>query len=320
MADRYLAVGIESSYGGGASSVSGVRVTSINFRSINRGVLYDETIEDFLPADAVAGGLRITGTIDMNLRHKQARPLFQALMGTVTAEDTDVDGTDDKFTYTLGYPDSLECRVGYTSYDGTQVELKFLGVGIQSARFTFNENQFVRVSYDVFAKDFSNGTFGEPTYTDDTPLVFNTAKLYTDTGGALQEIAEAVSVELRINRNLKEDAYGIGDYRLTGLRPSGVVDISGTLTFTESEWDEFWNAIRGSTSAGGSTTTLGKPTMEITCSDYFYIKAPITVYEDSGFGAEGRDEYQKTINFRVIKDDTEDFKIVSSDLALSLPE
>lgn len=293
----YVKVGAESTYGGGAAAATtGCIVTTVT-EDIDRSVMVEETIDTFLPRSAVAGALKVNGTIETNLRPRQCIDLLTAVMGASTDNTT-------YYSLTLSEPKSVELQVG-ESINGTSFERDYVGVGISSVDLTFEAKEFVKATFNWIAQNYSDTTYSAPvSYTSENPIVFYNASVVIAGGAATYNIK---SLDMTIDRKLDEDQFTLGTFQLRRLVVTGNTEISGTITFTEDEFDEFKRAIYGTTSGISVPTTndLGQASLVITCLDLagnnaMIITAPIAVYASASKNSSGNADVEKTVDYKVI--------------------
>ena len=103
--ERYVKIGVEASYGAGATTAA-VLVTAAR-HTTDRGMIFEEDISDFLPKKGYAGALKLSGSIEGNVRPDQMAAIWEAVFGIKTPETVP---TRDE--YTLGVPKSLEVEIG----------------------------------------------------------------------------------------------------------------------------------------------------------------------------------------------------------------
>ena len=295
----YIKVGAESTFGDGAASLTGAIVTSVT-EDIDRGMMIEETIDTSLPRHAAAGALKVNGTIECNLRPYQFITLLEAVMG-----DSSDEGTYTRLT--LAEPTSVELQVG-ESIGSTSYQREYVGVGISSIDMAFEAKEFVKTTFNWIGKNYSDAAYSAPSYTTEDPVVFYNAAI-TLAGGATYNIK---SLDMTIDRKLDEDQYVLGSFTLRRLAITGNTEISGSITFTEDEFNEFKRAIYGSTGATAvpATNDLGTAALVITCNDMsgdaaMVITAPIAVYSTASKNSSGKAEVEKTIDYQVLAGSTD---------------
>lgn len=273
---RYFKAGLESEFGGGATTFTPMRVRSIDL-SVDQGIIWDETVEGYLPAAGIAGPLGITCRIEAALRPTQLAPLLDAALSL------DAQGN-------LGEPKSLEIV-----FADEVKEYSLKGVGVRSLEFTFEAREAVTVTADCIAKTLSTSSVGSmPTYSDEEPLAFQYATVYAgDKGGTPTLLARCRGVTLTIDRGLADDFYVIGDRTLAGLH-AGITNMNGRLTVYASEWDTFARAI--------SVNDFSYMSLKIEAArgnSYFRVTAPIAAVNSGSFAVRARDLITREIEYRV---------------------
>jgi len=297
LVDRYCAVGVESSFGSEATTLNGIRARSVE-PSIDRQILYDETIEEFLPVDAVGGPLKVELSLESALRHNQIIPFLVSNMGAYSVTGTEAPYTWD---FSLATPRSLSIDVGYN----TEAK-RFIGCVVNSLEFSFSAREIITVSASIIGKTYKDVSFTEPTYSDESPLAFWQASL--SIGGLT--VTGTREATLTINRNVSDDEYVLDDFTLYSITP-GMTEVSGSLTLTEDEYDELNRLMYGSTT--GSTSTfdksnhsdnpIGNAQIEITASNgtnSVTFSGTAAIYTSGSVGITGRDRIEHSIDFRVI--------------------
>jgi len=270
---RYLTVGslCESTFGtapGGQTFVA-QRAKSVGL-TVDRQPLTEENIESYIVAAAYGGALKITGTIEGNMRPKSMATFLLSVMGASAAYTTTVvsgitlaGGTK----YTLAYPQPMEFKAGESTFGGSK-EYDFVGVGLKNLKMTFNAKELVTASYDYFAKNFTIGTYTAPTaadYAAEDPVTFYTAHIYL--GGVV--VAKIKSLDLNIDRKSDDDRFVVGEFTLAEVGITGMTEISGTMTFTEQEYNMLQLAMTGATNNTSIPVNnpLGQMALDIFCYD-----------------------------------------------------
>lgn len=292
--ERYVKIGIEPSFGAGGTA-AGVLVTSTRDNP-DRGILQDETIDDFLPKKAYGGPLKLAGSIEGNFRPDQMAPLLEAACGIKTAQTV-----PDRDEYTLGVPKSLEIEIGEETGTGLNRHTDFIGCGVKEISFSGEAKDFLKFSAEWIAKNFSDGSFAAPSYVAEDPVVVYNTALKIDS----VKVAEVKAFELKMTRPLDEENYVIDDFTLHDLMLSGLSEITGSITLTEKEYDELKRANYGaiSNTAIDANNTIDEFALSIHCTDMsgadkFEINMPVTVMTDSARSISGRDSIEKSVNFK----------------------
>jgi hypothetical protein len=291
MGISYLKVTAETGkYGSGTGaptiSTEPIKANSVDF-TVDRGAMKEETTDSYLYNTIYGGALNISGTIETNLRPAEQAPLLAALLGTISTK-----------TYDIEEPTAACLAIGKKSGTATDEHL-FYGVGVKSAEFTFESKEFVKVKYDWLAADMVDGSYDATvSYGSEKPLVFWRASLTMAGGGITVK-----SCTLTIDRALDEEQFVLGSFKRNKLVRTGITDVSGTLTFTESELSELQRAYYGTTTgvAMPATNDLGTGDLVITClqpdgTAGAVFTVPIS-YISGAFTSSSVDELEKTVEF-----------------------
>ena len=291
---RYVRTGIETTFGdGAAATTTGVICTSVT-DPVDRGVLYEESIDMHNVRAGYGGPLKLSGTIEGNLRPAQMDHWFRAFMGVYTDNTTTYD-------YTLGDSQSFELDIADDT-SGADMALKYVGCAWKTVSIKAEAKEFVKFSGDWFAKNYSKITYEEPSYSAEDPITFYGAAVTI--GGAAS--VESTSVELKVNRNMKEDNYVLNSFTVHHLSTSGHAEIGGTLEFTELEYDELLAANFGAPANTSIPVTNEIENVALVLNMYdsangllFVGTAPVTLYTNSSRNISGRDNITKSVDFRV---------------------
>jgi hypothetical protein len=230
-----------------AALFSPIRVKSVSY-PVDRGLLIEENIESPIPAFAFGGALKVSGTIEGNLRPKQMMPFWLSLFGpSVALVGTDPIATGWKFT--LDAPSSMQLKIGEnTSAATTDMELGYMGVGIKSANINVAAKEFVTARFDWFAKNYTAASPYSPPasgdYVTEDPVVFYNATI--NIGGTT--VTKIKSMTINIDRKVDEERFVIGDFTLNELGTNGMTEVSGDITFTEKDYQDFKYALFGAAS------------------------------------------------------------------------
>lgn len=306
---NYVKVGLESAFGTPASSTAGILVTGVS-DTVDRGSMIEETISDYLPRSAYGGALQPSGTIEANLRALQCENLISALMGSVAT----VGSTR---TYTFGEPDSFTLKLGEDT--SAQKEITYTGCGVTSADFAFETKDFMKTTFNWIAKDISNTTSGFDTsvdYTNEQPIVFYRA--YITIGG--DSTIGIKSLSMTVDRGLDTDQFVLGSFKRYRLAMTSQTSVTGSVTFTENEFDELLKAMFGESTnlTIPDDNQLGTGSMIVECqtvdgSTTFVITCPISIYNNVSRNFSGKTEVEKTVDYTVISDPDTPFSIAITD-------
>ena len=281
---KYAAIGLESTYGV-AVNTDGISVTGFS-DNINRGVEYINEIGTLMPVTYHGGGLKLSGKMNGILRPIQLHPILASVF----------DGSSDPYGIGSLGSFTLDYGVGST----TNEQKKFVGCGVNKLTVSCNSGEFVKWDVEWVAKNLSTTeSYSLPTYVTEDPLTFHKVSVAVDGG-----LSEAVGVTFTIDRKIVIDSFEIGSNLLKSLS-GDAVNISGTLTFTEDEYNEFERMMF---SASGRTTLLNNDLYEgaliITMKDTFGgIKSVVTMtitYDGGSQTINKKNTIQKIINFTAI--------------------
>lgn len=264
MAGKYVKVSTTTepaAYGNSAAMMNvayfaPIRVKSISY-PVDRGLLIEENIESPIPAYAFGGALKVSGTIEGNLRPKQMMPFWLSIFGPSVAL-----GATDPITagwkFTLGAPSSMQLKIGEnTSAATTDMELGYTGVGIKTANINIAAKEFVTAKFDWFARMYTAASpYSPPASTDyatEDPIVFYNATI--NIGGTTS--TKIKSMTINIDRKVDEERFVIGDYTLNEIGTNGMTEVSGDITFTEKDYQDFKYALFGAASGMATQPQLG---------------------------------------------------------------
>jgi hypothetical protein len=291
-----------------------IRVKSIS-NPVDRGLLIEENIEGYIPTAAYGGALKVSGTLEGNLRPKQQRMLIYALMGAsaaLTGSDPIVSGTK----FTMANPVSIQMKIGeQTTAATTDLELGYMGVGIKTFNMNIAAKEFVTARYDWFAKNYTAASpYSPPTtgdYTTEQPIVFYNA---TVSFGGVDNSSKIKNITINIDRKVDEERYVIGDYTLQEIGINGMNEVTGDITFTEKEYGQFRNALFGATTgvntlgcdnAVGGASFLAMFTNIAACGaevGKMYVKFSQIVFGSTDTTINGQNEIEKKVSYRGVGD------------------
>jgi len=298
MTSRYVALGIEGSYGAGATPTAPLHITAVT-DPVDRGAMLEETISYPLYAAAYGGALKLSGTLEGVLRMPSMGYLFQGIFGAPSASVYSI----------VNFPKSLGMEVIDDS-SGVDKCFKYVGVGISRAEFTLASKDFVRTKWNFFAKDVTRTTptlTAPLTFPEDKPGIFYGTAVNLDS----TPINTIKTMNLSVDRKLDDDYFVVGHSKIQDLAVIGVCDMGGSMTVGQKDWDRFNTAVFGGSSAtsiGDQTAnTLGQATFEIVCSDpdgggICTMAADYLCYLDASRNMQGRAGVDKTMNFKIVGD------------------
>jgi hypothetical protein len=302
-------------YGTGGSGANAtwykIRVTGIG-DPVSRNAAFEEAIDISVATAAVGGAYKVSGTIDATLRFASFSRLFEAMLGFASSDGN----------YYLGdTPVSYSFLIG-DDQAGRQTQYK--GCGISSMEFNLSVGQFITTKISWIGKNAVEITPGqevEPAWlvapTADAPAIWYNAIVKVD-----NTPITAKSITLRLDRKFDQDYHFIGSPLLQGLYMNGQTEASGTITLGSGEWSELKAVLVGSTSdavhsitapATGVTQTLGTESKNELYTGAFSIDlhdkdgvkvgaivAGDVVFNESNRSVQGRNQWEKSINYRVI--------------------
>lgn len=327
MTSRFFAVTTspESVYGDtysitSAASFGKIRVTGMS-DSVNRNAAYEEGCDITSYTYAVGGTYKVSGTIDALYRKKSMAPLLTSLCGAAA--------TGGYFTLT----DAIKSYGFLIGDDQAAKTILYSGAGVTSMEFTFAVKEFVKVKcnwigrqaiWNTVTSDVTNWvTDGDPT--TDEPAVFYNGIIKA--GGTVLKVKSAT---LRVDRKIDEDYYFIGSPLLQGLYMNGVTEISGSVTLGSGEYTLLQRVLTGSTTSSqittpstGVTQTAGTESLNeldtsssltFTLSDkdgtsIGVITCGNVVFNDDSHSVQGRNQWEKTVNFKCVLPTAGSFQI-----------
>ena len=285
---NYVKVGIESTFGTHVTT-AGIKVTSIS-EDIDRSIMVEENIDNYIADTAYGGPLKISGSIEGNIKPKQFALFLQACLGDASSP------------YTLAVPKSMSIDVGEELAGAAGLETQYCGCGISKLSLKFAAKEFATFTADWFAKNYVIGTYSVPTIADEDSAVFYNASVGFG-GVASTEIKE---ISLDIDRKLDDDNFVLNDFTIHRLARTGTTEITGSITFGELAWDQYLLAISGGTgTAIDANNTLGDVALTITCTDMagattMTITCPVAIYSKGGRKIDKVSEVEKTVDFTVV--------------------
>lgn len=320
---NYVKIARESAFGTPSTTAgdyTAIKVTSVS-DDVDRGLLIEETIDDYLPTSAYGGALMCSGSIEANMRANQLRNLIYSVMGDETGTGTPADYP---FTYEFGIPQPITVMIGEDT--GSSLQTSYIGGVINSLSLAFESKEFVKGTFNFISKDVQDTTSGsvpfddDVTYINEKPLIFYKAGI-TFAGDSTIAIK---SLSLDIDRGIDTDQFVLGSFTLRRIAMTSQTSTTGSMTVTEDEYDEMKRAMYGSTSATSiaSSNPVGQGTLVIACQTIdgdaaMTITCPVAVFSKSARSMSGKSEVEKTLDFTVINDPDTPFQIVISDTTVT---
>jgi hypothetical protein len=312
--ERFFAVrGPESTYGDGAtgSSWEKIRVTGMG-DPVNRNATFEEACDISVPTYAAGGVYKVSGTVDALFRFSSFAPLLESILGSTNGVFSD---TPKSFAFCIGDDQA-----------GTQT--MYYGCGISSMELNFSVKEFVKAKMTWIGQKGVITTGVSPTWvadpTTDLPAVFYNA--IVKVGGTP---IRAKNVTLKIDRKFDEDYHYIGSPLLQGLYMNGMTELGGTLTLGGGQWTELLNVITGGeateitanmlTTAAGTENlnelkvgTLVIELHDLNGNALGTITAGNIVFTEMNRTVQGRNQWDKTVNFKVVLPTNDSFSIVGA--------
>lgn len=280
---NYIKVGNESVFGTHVTT-AGINVSDVSV-DVDRSLLIEENIDNYIAATAYGGPLKISGSFEGTLRPKQFELILKAFMGDATGP------------YIFGVPTSMSIDIGEELMNQ---EMDCVGCGISKLSLTFAAKEFATFSIDWFAKNYSLTTFSAPTISAEDPAVFYNASLTI--AGSLSTVIKEITVEM--DRKLDDDNFVLNDFTLHRLARTGVTSVTGSITFAEVAFDEYKRAITGTTAgtAVDANNTVGSAALIIICTtmagvESFRLSLPVAVYGKGGRKISKVSEIEKNVDF-----------------------
>lgn len=280
---NYVKVGNEATFGTHVTT-AGINASDVSI-DIDRSLLIEENIDNYIAANAYGGPLKISGTIEGNIRPKQLELILKSFMGDATGP------------YTFGVPTSMSIDIGEELMNK---ETRCVGCGISKLSLKFAAKEFGTFTADFFAKNYTLEAFSEPTITAEDPVLFYNASL--EIGGAASTEIKEITVDM--DRKLDEDNFVLNDFTLHRLARTGVTSVTGSITFAETAFTEYCRAVTGSTTgtAVDANNSVGSAVLSIKCTDLagtlkFTLDLPVAVYGKGGRKISKVSEIEKIVDF-----------------------
>ncbi len=280
---NYVKVGNEATFGTHVAT-TGINASDVSV-DIDRSLLIEENIDNYNAATAYGGPLKISGTIDGNIRPKQLEIILKSFFGDATGP------------YTLGVPTPMSIDIGEELMNQ---EIQCTGCGISKLSLSFAAKDFATFTADFFAKNYVLAAYSAPTIAAEDPAVFYNAALSIGGSGS----TEIKEITLDMDRKLDDDNFVLNDFTLHRLARTGVTSITGTITFAETAFDDYRRAITGTTAgtAVDANNTVGSVALVITCTTMagvtsLTISLPVSVYGKGGKKISKVSEIEKVVDF-----------------------
>jgi hypothetical protein len=282
---------------------------------VNRNPAFEEACDIPVATYAVGGPYKVSGTVDALLRFNSFSPLFTSMFGASTGGSWNLTDTPKSYAFCIGDDQA-----------GTQT--MYYGCGISSMEFTLAVKEFVKARMTWIGQIGQVTTGVTPTWvadpTVDLPAVYYNAMIKVD-GTAIR----TKGATLRIDRKFDEDYMYIGSPMLQGLYMNAQTELGGTLTLGGGQWTELLDVITGGEAtkitANMLTTTAGTENLnqlysgtlsfvlhDLNGNELGTIDAGEVVFSESNRSVTGRNQWDKTVNFRVVVPTSTSFAITPS--------
>lgn len=321
---RFLALRKETVYGdGGSGDWKKIRVTGIG-DPVNRNAAFEEAIDIAVATAAVGGAYKVSGTIDATLRFKSFAGLFESMLGSPSGDYYYLGDTPVPYSFLIGDDQA-----------GRQVQYK--GCGISSMEFNLSVGQFITTKISWIGQNAIVKATTDAEVVPDfvvAPANDKPAIWYNAIVKVAGVPVTAKSITLRIDRKFDQDYIYIGSPVLQGLYMNGQTEASGTITLGSGEWSQLQATLTGGTgdshlkittpqdSGNNITQSAGTESLNQLYSGAFeivlhdadgnevgIIHAGTCVFNESNRSVQGRNQWEKSINYRVVVPTSTDFYV-----------
>ena len=320
VSERFFAYrGPETTYGDGATADTWYKIRATGIGDpVNRNPAFEEALDISVATYAVGGPYVVNGTIDALLRFGSFDPLFTSMLGASAGGK-----------YYLGdAPKSYAFLIGD---DQADKQTAYYGCGISSMEFTLSVREFVRARMTWIGQKAqiltpqATPAFAVAPSADPATVYYN-AIISVD-GTPL----EVKNMTLRIDRKFDTDYHYVGSPLLQGLYMNAQTELGGSITLGGGQWSTLKNVITGGeevkittpddsghnityAAATESLNELVAVPMTITLADkdgadQGTIVAGNVVFSESNRNVTGRNQWDKTVNYRIIVPTSTDFYI-----------
>ena len=313
--------------------------------SVNRSVIIEESTDQVSAASIFGGTIALTGSFSGAWRgydfHNSG--LMKGIMGyqTVATTPNPATGFAAGYRYELAMaPATLALKfVDEQANANAGVTRVYRGVGITGANITLRSKQYVTVDaqwmarrVEVFDLPYPSST--EPT--GDPALFYNAVLKWTPDGGA-QETFKCLEFTMNIQRPIDTEDFAIGSQFLIQMAYNGLTDLGGNISLSSTDWDKLRSMMAGTTNDTINTLDEGKreffgAVTNSTTSNVLANAIPggrleILLHKPDGSqvvgriiaesaklteataGAQGRQKYTKTVNWKAVINNSKKFYI-----------
>jgi len=230
--ESYVSVGVESTFGGGSSSLIPILVTSVE-TNIDRGIEVNPVVDNVVWAPSYPGKLSINGSITASVRPLMLLHLFRMLFGKVI-------DSGGYYTCTVGDPISGEIVIS----DRGNV-MSYRGVGVIKCSLDFVANSLPRVNVKWIARDYENSVTESMVYTPEDPALPYLCDVTIERDGQPVKTVSVKTLTIEMLNDLDGDYYTVDDYRLQALIHKGPFTVTGSIGISGQDAEEIASAVYG---------------------------------------------------------------------------
>ena len=340
--------GTINSDGGADNKWYKMRVTQFS-DPINRQPAIEETLKLKAAAAVIGGPYKVGGGFEGFFRPKNMMWAVSAMMGypgnTQAASDDPFGAynaaSPKKLEMTLGsQPRALTLRVGDDQAYGTGNSgvgngriIQYGGVGVKSMELSMTVGAAATAKFGWIGKHATiiepsagDTTFGDISgYIDSTEegSYFYNGVVQTSDDGNVWYDCEAKGFTMTIDRKFDENYYTLGTPYLRDLIINGLTSLNGTITFGSKQWDALRQTIIGN---------ITDPVLEPLDNPIFGKYARLKLFDPTGAtstccfainnmkyiefnrSVQGRNQFEKTLNWQASLKTDDDFKITIGDV------
>jgi hypothetical protein len=187
--------------------------------SLKQETIAKPTIPGYMEQHHIPGHKTVEGSVSFPLNYDEAYFPMLAVMGAVDTNDA---GDYNIHTLTLSADTNTPGLSAYVDRDGQ--DFVYSGLAVNSAKFTQEPEDFLKVSLDLVGKDESLTSFTETTYADFYGVAYD--DLEVKVGGTVLPVS---SVEFTVEKGVATDRFQLGSRTRRGLGRGSLTKVSGTL-------------------------------------------------------------------------------------------
>lgn len=313
--------------------------------SVNRSTIVEEATDQVAAASLFGGTIALTGSFSGAWRgydfHNSG--LMKGIMGfqTVATVANPATGFAAGYRYELAMaPATLALKyVDEQANANGGVTRVYRGVGITGANITLRSKQYVTVDaqwmarrVEVFDAPYPSQT--EPT--GDPALFYNAVLKWTPDGGSA-EAFKCLEFTMNVQRPIDTEDFAIGSQFLIGMAYNGLTDLGGNISLSSTDWDKLRSMMAGTSDDSINTLDEGKreffgsvtntTTSNVLANAIPGGKLEILLHKPDGSqvvgritaescklteataGAQGRQKYTKTVNWKAVINNSKKFYV-----------